>query len=55
LVNKHLSAKGIKVGAGTVMDATIIAAPSSAKNADGKRDPEMHQTKKVSGNTDFAR
>jgi len=31
---------------GTVMDATIIAAPSSTKNKDGKRDPEMHQTKK---------
>src|SRR5665213_2178395 len=46
VVNKHLSAKGIKVGAGTIMDATIIAAPSSTKNADGKRDPEMHQTKK---------
>lgn len=45
-VNQHLSAKGIKVGAGTIMDATIIAAPPSTKNADGKRDPEMHQTKK---------
>lgn len=45
-VNKHLSAKGIKVGTGTIMDATIIAAPSSTKNRDGKRDPEMHQTKK---------
>jgi len=31
---------------GTVVDATIIAAPSSTKNEDGKRDPEMHQTKK---------
>ncbi len=31
---------------GTIMDATIIAAPSSTKNEDGKRDPEMHQTKK---------
>ena len=45
-VNEHLSAKGIKIGTGTIMDATIIAAPSSTKNADGKRDPEMHQTKK---------
>ena len=45
-VNAHLAAKGIKVGTGTIMDATIIAAPSSTKNADGKRDPEMHQTKK---------
>src|ERR1017187_4135836 len=45
-VNEHLSAKGIKIGKGTIMDATIIAAPSSTKNADGTRDPEMHQTKK---------
>ena len=32
--------------AGTIVDATIIAAPSSTKNAEGERDPEMHQTKK---------
>ncbi len=31
---------------GSIVDATIIAAPSSTKNAEGKRDPEMHQTKK---------
>ena len=31
---------------GTIVDATIIAAPSSTKNASGERDPEMHQTKK---------
>jgi IS5 family transposase len=31
---------------GSIVDATIIAAPSSTKNADGERDPEMHQTKK---------
>jgi IS5 family transposase len=31
---------------GTIVDATLIAAPSSTKNNDGKRDPEMHQTKK---------
>jgi len=31
---------------GTIIDATLIAAPSSTKNKDGKRDPEMHQTKK---------
>lgn len=36
-VNKHLSAKGIKVGTGAIMDAAIIAAPSSTKNEDGKR------------------
>jgi len=46
VVNKHLCARGIKVGTGTIMDATIIAAASSTKNEDGKRDPEMHQTKK---------
>jgi transposase, IS5 family len=46
VVNKHLCARGIKVGTGTIMDATIVAAPSSTKNEDGKRDPEMHQTKK---------
>jgi IS5 family transposase len=31
---------------GTIVDATLIAAPSSTKHKDGKRDPEMHQTKK---------
>ncbi|EGH05596.1 ISPssy, transposase, partial [Pseudomonas amygdali pv. aesculi str. 0893_23] len=31
---------------GTIVDATLIHAPSSTKNKDGKRDPEMHQTKK---------
>ena len=31
---------------GTIVDATLINAPSSTKNKDGKRDPEMHQTKK---------
>jgi IS5 family transposase len=32
---------------GTIVDATIIAAPTSTKNADGERDPEMHQVKRV--------
>lgn len=45
-VNDHLAAKGVKIGNGTIMDATIIHAPSSTKNASGERDPEMHQTKK---------
>ena len=45
-VNAHLADKGIEVGRGTIMDATIIAAAPSTKNATGKRDPEMHQTKK---------
>jgi IS5 family transposase len=45
-VGAHLQSKGLKVSSGTIVDATIIAAPSSTKNAEGKRDPEMHQTKK---------
>jgi IS5 family transposase len=45
-VNAHLSERGLLMRQGTVVDATIIAAPSSTKNEDGKRDPEMHQAKK---------
>lgn len=45
-VNDHLKANGIKIGTGTIMDATLISAPSSTKNEKGERDPEMHQTKK---------
>jgi IS5 family transposase len=45
-INIHLAQKGLLLREGTVVDATIIAAPSSTKNQDGKRDPEMHQTKK---------
>jgi len=45
-VQRHLAAKGMKVATGTIVDATIINAPSSTKNADKARDPEMHQTKK---------
>ena len=45
-VNAILQAKGLLLKSGTVVDATLIAAPSSTKNKDGKRDPEMHQTKK---------
>jgi IS5 family transposase len=45
-VNVHLEARGIKIQTGTIVDATIIHAPSSTKNEAGKRDPEMHQTKK---------
>ncbi len=45
-VGRHLQAKGMKVSKGTIVDATIINAPSSTKNASGERDPEMHQTKK---------
>ena len=42
-VNRYLETKGIRIGTGTIVDATIIHAPSSTKNATGKRDPEMHQ------------
>jgi IS5 family transposase len=45
-VNAHLSGKGLLLRQGTIVDATIIAAPSSTKNASKQRDPEMHQTKK---------
>jgi transposase, IS5 family len=45
-VNLHLEAKGIRIQTGTIVDATILHAPSSTKNASGERDPEMHQTKK---------
>jgi IS5 family transposase len=45
-INLHLAVKGLMLKEGTVVDATIIAAPSSTKNQEGKRDPEMHQTKK---------
>ena len=45
-VNAHLGEKGLMMREGTLVDATIIAAPSSTKNRDGARDPEMHQTKK---------
>ena len=45
-VNEHLRRNGIKIAHGTIVDATIIGAPSSTKNKDGKRDPEMHQSKK---------
>ena len=45
-VNAHLEAKGVRLSEGTIVDATIVAAPSSTKNKEKKRDPEMHSTKK---------
>ncbi len=45
-VNAHLAKKGLLLKRGSIVDATIIAAPSSTKNQQGERDPEMHQTKK---------
>ena len=46
LANDILRARSLLLRTGTVVDATLIAAPSSTKNADGERDPEMHQAKK---------
>lgn len=45
-INTHLCERGLLVGKGTIVDATIIDAPSSTKNAKKKRDPQMHQTRK---------
>jgi transposase, IS5 family len=45
-VGEVLQQSGFKVKTGTIVDATIIDAPSSTKNADNARDPEMHQTRK---------
>jgi len=45
-VGRLLQRHGLRLSKGTIVDATIIAAPCSTKNADGERDPEMHQTKK---------
>ena len=45
-INAHLELRGLKLREGTIVDASIIAAPSSTKNRAGERDPEMHQTKK---------
>jgi transposase, IS5 family len=45
-VKAHLGERGVAMKQGTIIDATLIAAPSSTKNKAGERDPEMHQTKK---------
>ena len=45
-INAHLTYQGLLMRAGTIVDATIIAAPSSTKNEGKTRDPDMHQTKK---------
>ena len=45
-INAHLSERNLLMREGTIIDATIIAAPSSTKNAKKERDPQMHQTKK---------
>lgn len=46
LIGEYLDENGLQVNRGTIVDATIINAPTSTKNKDGKRDAEMHQTKK---------
>ena len=45
-IGELLLANGMKLSGGTIVDATLIAAPPSTKNAAGERDPEMHQSKK---------
>lgn len=45
-INGYLACKGLLLKRGSMVDAAIIAAPSSTKNVDGELDPEMHQTKK---------
>lgn len=45
-VRSLLEEKRVLLKSGTIVDATIIAAPSSTKNAEGERDPEIHQTRK---------
>jgi transposase, IS5 family len=44
--HRYLEGKGLKIARGTIVNATIISAPSSTKNADKVRDPDMHQTRK---------
>jgi len=46
LINKHLTQEGLTLKEGTIIDATIISAPSSTKNKAGKRDEEMRSTRK---------
>jgi len=46
VINGYLGDRGLSLRQSTIVDATLINAPSSTKNKDGKRDPEMLQTKK---------
>ncbi|EAZ58611.1 IS5 family transposase [Pseudomonas aeruginosa] len=46
VINGYLGDRGLSLRQGTIVDATLINAPSSTKNKDGKRDPDMHQAKK---------
>lgn len=47
MFNGYLGDRGLSLRQGTIVDATLIHAPGSTRNKDGKRNPEMHQTKKV--------
>ncbi len=51
VINGCLGDRGLSLSQGTIVDATLIHAPGSTRKKDGKRDPEMHQTKK--GNQDY--
>lgn len=46
LIGEYLQANGLKISTGTIVDATLIQAPSSTKNRTNSRDPEMHSTRK---------
>jgi len=46
LIGEYLQANGLKIATGTIVDATLLSAPSSTKNRQKSRDPEMHSTKK---------
>ncbi|MFX9461802.1 transposase, partial [Acinetobacter baumannii] len=46
LIREQLGQQGLILREGTIVDATLIAAPPSTKNKEGERDPDMHQTKK---------
>ena len=45
-INRHLASQGLRLRENTIVDASIIEAPSSTKNGAGERDPQMRQTKK---------
>jgi transposase, IS5 family len=45
-IQRHLAVQGLRLQEGSIVDASIIAAPTSTKSKSGERDPEMHQTKK---------
>ncbi len=50
-INQHLASCGLLLKEGALVDATLIAAPPFIKSREGKRDPEMHQAKKVISGT----